>query len=64
MGLIFYEKLEGMVNLVFDKEENSKAEHLCNEWSVVHIVLYYNIMQISCPFETVLYRYRVYFGYL
>ena len=27
----FYEKLEGMVSLEFHKEENSKAEHLCNE---------------------------------
>ena len=27
----FSEKLERMMNLVFHKEENSKAEHLCNE---------------------------------
>ena len=38
-----------MINLVFHKEENSKAEHLCNE-ELVYIVLYYNVMQISRPF--------------
>ena len=32
MGFDFFsEKLEGIMDLVFHKEENSKVEHLCNE---------------------------------